>query len=57
MQLFEECSKEMAVLILKNALFWFGRRINVDFGQVGGQKESRFFSTFLELIEKSGSAL
>lgn len=30
--------------------------LNIDFGQVGGQKESRFFFTFVGLIEKSGSA-
>lgn len=41
--------------------FSFDDRTNVDFGQVGRTKESRFYLfvclfTFMELILKSGSA-
>ena len=51
MQLLEDRPKKVALLIPKNAVsffFLFDGRINADFGQVGGQKESRFLFTFMQ---------
>lgn len=40
----------------KCRIFFFDERTNVDCGQMGRKKESRFLFTFVELILKSGSA-